>query len=119
MPFQKGNKLAKGRSVGSKNKSTDVQKFELQQMLFNIEDMKKDFQALDVYKKFDVRMKAMSFFYSRPTVDMTIDLKPPHADIQFITDVGDKDLTMEQKKELYYNYGGDGINPIDLPLVLD
>ena len=48
MPFQKGNKLAKGRSVGSKNKSTDVQKFELQQMLFNIEDMKKDFQALDV-----------------------------------------------------------------------
>ena len=76
MPFQKGNKLAKGRSVGSKNKSTDVQKFELQQMLFNIEDMKKDFQALDVYKKFYVRMKAMFFFYSRPTVDMTIDLKP-------------------------------------------
>ena len=31
MPFQKGNKLAKGRSVGSKNKSTDVQKLELQQ----------------------------------------------------------------------------------------
>mgnify|MGYP006248006037 FL=1 len=50
---------------------------------------------------------------------MTIDLKPPYADIQFITDVGDKDLTMEQKKELYYNYGGDGINPIDLPLFLD
>ena len=47
MPFQKGNKLvAKGRPVGSKNKSTDVQNFELQQMLFNIEDMKKDFQTL-------------------------------------------------------------------------
>ena len=45
MPFQKGNKLgAKGRPVGSKNKATDVQKFELQQMLFNIEDMKKDFR---------------------------------------------------------------------------
>ncbi len=44
MPFQKGNKLAKGKSVGSKNKSTDLQKFELQQMLFNIEDMKKDFR---------------------------------------------------------------------------
>ena len=37
------NKLgAKGRPVGSKNKSADVQKFELQQMLFNIEDMKKE-----------------------------------------------------------------------------
>ena len=53
MPFQKGNKLgAKGRPVGSKNKSTDLQKFELQQMLFNIEDMKKDFQTLDAHKKF-------------------------------------------------------------------
>ena len=30
MPFQKGNKLgSKGRPVGSKNKATDVQKFEL------------------------------------------------------------------------------------------
>ena len=40
MPFQKGNKLAKCRSVGSKNKSTDLQKFELQHIFFNIEDMK-------------------------------------------------------------------------------
>ena len=40
-------------------------------------------------------MKAMSFLFSRPTVDMTIDLKPPYADIQFIIDVGDKDLNME------------------------
>ena len=119
MPFQKGNKLgAKGRPVGSKNKSTDVQKFELQQMLFNIEDMKKDFQTLDAYKKFDVRMKAMSFFYSRPAVYMNIDTKPPYADIKFITDDGE-DLTMEQKKEIYYKNGGDGTNPIDLPLFLD
>ena len=44
MPFEKGNKLSTGRPKGSKNKSTDVQKFELQQMLFNIEDMKKDFR---------------------------------------------------------------------------
>ena len=42
MPFQKGNKLAKGRPLGSKNKSTDVQKFELQQMLFNIEESQKN-----------------------------------------------------------------------------
>ena len=120
MPFQKGNKLgAKGRPVGSKNKATDVQKFELQEMLFNIEDMKKDFQTLDAYKKFDVRMKAMSFFYSRPAVDMNIDTKPPYADIKFITDVGEEDLTMEQKKEIYYKNGGDGTNSIDLPLFLD
>ena len=88
-------------------------------MLFNIEDMKKDFQTLDAYKKFDVRMIAMSFFYSRPAVDMTVDSKPPYADIKFITNVGDEDLTMEQKKELYYKFGGDGINPIDFPLFLD
>ena len=119
MPFQKGNKLAKGRSVGSKNKSTDVQKFELQQLLFNIEDMKKDFQTLDAYKKFDVRMKAMSHFYSKPSQEIAIDSKPPYADIQFIRDVGEEDLTMEQKKEIYYKHGGDGINPIDLPLFLD
>mgnify|MGYP001378846005 CR=1 FL=1 len=51
MPFQKGNKLgAKGRPVGSKNKATDVQKLELQQMLFNIEDMKRNFETLDAYK---------------------------------------------------------------------
>ena len=73
MPFQKGNRLgAKGRPQGSKNKATDVQKFELQEMLFNIEDMKKDFQILDAYKKFDVSMKAMSFFCSRPSIDMTV-----------------------------------------------
>ena len=45
-------------------------------------------------------MKAMSFFYSRPTVEMAIDSKPPYADIQFITDVGEEDLTMEQKNEI-------------------
>ena len=61
MPFQKGNKLVKGRPAGSKNKSTDVQKLKLQQMLYNIEEMKRDFQTLEAYKKFDVRMKAMFF----------------------------------------------------------
>ena len=119
MPFQKGNKLgAKGRPVGSKNKSTDVQKFELQQMLFNIEDMKRDFETLDAYKKFDVRMKAMSFFYSRPTIDMTVESKP-WANVGFITDVGEEDLSEEEKKRIYFEHGGDGTNPVDLPLFLD
>ena len=118
MPFQKGNKLgAKGRPVGSKNKSTDVQKFELQQMLFNIEDMKRDFETLDAYKKFDVRMKAMSFFYSRPAIDMTVESKP-WADLKFITEDG-KDLPEEEKKRIYFEAGGDGTNPVDLPLFLD
>ena len=74
MPFQKGNTLgAKGRPKGSKNKATDVNKFQLQQMLFNVEEMKRDFQTLDAYKKFDIRMKAMSFFYSRPTMEVEVD----------------------------------------------
>ena len=39
MPFQKGNKLgAKGRPKGSKNKATDVNKFQLQQALYNIDE---------------------------------------------------------------------------------
>ena len=46
-------------------------------------------------------MKAMSFLYSRQAVEMAIDSKPPYADIQFIRDVGEEDLTMEQKKEIY------------------
>ena len=119
MPFQKGNKLgAKGRPVGSKNKSTDVQKVELQQMLFNIEDMKRDFETLDAYKKYYVRMKAMSFFYSRPAIDITVELKP-WANVGFITDIGEEDLSEEEKKELYFKHGGDGTNPVDLPLFLD
>ena len=50
---------------------------------------------------------------------MTKDSKPSYAEIKFITDVGDEDLIMEQKKELYYKHGGDVTNPIDLPLFLD
>ena len=119
MPFQKGNKLgAKGRPVGSKNKATDVQKVVLQQILFNIEDMKRDFETLDAYKKFDVRMKAMSFFYSRPAIDMTVESKP-WPNVGFITDIGEEDLSEEEKKELYFKHGGDGTNPVDLPLFLD
>ena len=73
MPFQKGNKLgAKGRPVGSKNKATDVQKLELQQMLFNIDDMKRDFQTLDAYKKWEIRCRFQSSFYSKPTAEIEI-----------------------------------------------
>lgn len=118
MPFQKGNKLgAKGRPVGSKNKTTDVQKFELHQVLFNIEDMKRDFQTLDAYKKFDVRMKAMSFFYSRPAIDMNVE-STKYLEQEFIVEAGET-VTDEQKRELYIKHGGDGTNHIDLPLFID
>ena len=118
MPFQIGNKLGKGRPQGSKNKATDVDKIELQELLYNIEEMKRDFLTLDAYKKFDVRMKAMSFFYSKPSIEMVVESKP-WKDIGFITDVGEEDLPEEEKKRIYFKHGGDGINPIDLPLFLD
>ena len=62
MPFQKGNKLANGRPQGSKNKSTDVDKEKIQQMLFNFESMQKEWQQFNVHKKFDIRTKAMPFY---------------------------------------------------------
>ena len=118
MPFQKGHKLSKGRPAGSKNKSTDLQKLELQQMLYNIEEMKREFQTLDAYKKFDIRMKAMSHFYSKPSQEIAIESKP-WANQKFIVGIGEEDLSEEKKKELYFKYGGDGTNEIDLPLFID
>ena len=42
MLYQKGNTLgAKGRPKGSKNKATDIQKFEIQNIFFNLDEMKK------------------------------------------------------------------------------
>tara|TARA_B110000027_G_scaffold104686_1_gene110999 strand:- start:64 stop:417 length:354 start_codon:yes stop_codon:yes gene_type:complete len=117
MPFQKGNKLSKGRPQGSKNKTTDVDKKDLQELFFNVEEMKKDFQTLDAYKKYDVRMKAMSYFYSRPAIDMTIE-STNYLEQEFIVGKGEA-VTDEQKKELYVKYGGDGTNIVDLPLFLD
>ena len=55
MPFEKGHKLSNLRPQGSKNKAKDVEKLELQEILFNIGDMKRDFQTLDAYKKWEIR----------------------------------------------------------------
>lgn len=63
-------------------------------------------------------MKAMSHFYAKPSTEISIDSKP-WADVKFITDIGEEDLSEEKKKELYFKYGGDGTNPIDLPFFLD
>ena len=117
MPFQKGNKLSKGRPVGSKNKAADIQKVELQEMLFDMEDMKRDFQLLDAHKKFDIRMKAMSFFYSRPTTEIVLESKPwlKHK----IIGPDGKDVSDEIKEKLYRKHGGNGTNNIELPLFYD
>jgi len=117
MPFQKGNKLSKGRPQGSKNKSTDVDKMELQELFYDVEEMKRDFLTLDAYKKFDVRMKAMSFFYSKPSIEMTVESKP-WKDVGFITDDGE-DLPEAEKKRIYFEAGGDGTNYVDMPLFID
>ena len=57
MPFEKGNKLSTGRPQGSKNKATDVEKLELQEILFDVEDMKREFKTLDAYKKWEIRCR--------------------------------------------------------------
>ena len=116
MPFEKGNKLG-GRPKGSKNKATDVDKQKIQEIFYNVEEMKRDFETLDAYKKFDVRMKAMNHFYSKPSTEIQIESKP-WADLKFITEDGE-DLPEEEKKRIYFEAGGDGTNPVDLPLFLD
>ena len=112
MPFKKGHKLSKGRPQGSKNKTTDVNKQEIQELFYDVEEMKRDFQTLDAYKKFDIRMKAMNHFYSKPTTEIQIESKP-WADQKFILDIGEEDLSEEEKKRIYFEYGE---NP---PLFID
>ncbi len=118
MPFQKGNKLgAKGRPKGSKNKATDVNKFELQQTLYNMEEFVNDFKALSPDKKMDIRMKAMSFFYSRPTMEIELESKK-YLEIEYITDIGHDEVTLEQKERMWLKYGN-GDPEADMPLMFD
>tara|TARA_B100000767_G_scaffold176211_1_gene164648 strand:- start:1296 stop:1424 length:129 start_codon:yes stop_codon:yes gene_type:complete len=41
MPFEKGHKLSTGRPQGSKNKATDVEKLELQEIFKNFRNVYK------------------------------------------------------------------------------
>mgnify|MGYP005698965795 CR=1 FL=1 len=114
MPFQKGNTLgAKGRPKGSKNKATDVNKFELQQTLYNMEEFANDFKALSPDKKMDIRMKAMGFFYSRPIVEIEVE-NTDYLNVEYITAIGEE-VTDEQKKQMYLKHGHKG----EMPLWLD
>jgi hypothetical protein len=118
MPFQKGNTLgAKGRPKGSKNKATDVNKFQLQQTLYNMEEFVNDFKALSPDKKMDIRMKAMSFFYSRPTMDIELESKK-YLEIEYITDIGHDEVTLEQKERMWLKYGN-GNPDAEMPLMFD
>ena len=116
MPFQKGNTLAKGRPKGSKNKATDVAKFELQQTLFNLDEFVNDFKQLSPDKKMDIRMKAMSFFYSRPAVEIEVE-NTRYLEIEYITDIGEE-VTDEQKKLMWLKHGN-GNPEAEMPLFID
>ncbi len=118
MPFQKGNKLgAKGRPKGSKNKATDVNKFQLQQALYNIEEFINDFKSLSPEKKMDIRMKGMSFFYSRPTMELEVETKR-YLEIEYIADIGHEEVTLEQKERMWLKYGNGDPNA-EMPLMFD
>tara|TARA_A200000113_G_C8699983_1_gene301612 strand:+ start:81 stop:485 length:405 start_codon:yes stop_codon:yes gene_type:complete len=119
MPFEKGHKLSTGRPKGSKNKSTDVDKEKIQELLFDFESIQKEWQQLDVHKKFDIRMKAMPYFYSRPQVDIGIDatdVKPwGNQKMIRLTAPGEEEKEVEdwEKAALWEFHGG------NLPLFLD
>ena len=118
MPFQKGNKLGlKGRPKGSKNKATDVNKFQLQEALYNMEEFVNDFKSLSPEKKMDIRMKGMSFFYSRPTMEIEVESKR-YLEIEYITDIGHDEVTLEQKERMWLKYGN-GDPEAEMPIMFD
>ena len=114
MPFQKGNKLgAKGRPKGSKNKATDVAKVQLQEILFDLDRFKADFNSISPEKRLDISMKAMGFFYSRPIVEIEVE-NTDYLNVEYVTAIGEE-VTDEQKKQMYLKHGQKG----EMPLRLD
>jgi hypothetical protein len=77
MPFEKGHNLSKGRPKGAKNKATDIEKAELHDILFNVEDMAREFKNLDAYKKWEIRCRFQSSFYSKPTTEIELNRDLP------------------------------------------
>ena len=67
----------KGRPKGAKNKATDFQKQELQEILFDVEDMAREFKNLDAYKKWEIRCRFQSSFYSKPTTEIELNTDLP------------------------------------------
>ena len=118
MPFQKGNKLAKGRELGSKNKATDVNKQLIQELIYNPEEMAKSFKKLDIYKQWDIRCKLAGKFYSSPPSEIELDVNAkPWGNQKMIrlTAPGEEETEVEdwEKAALWEFHGG------NLPLFLD
>ena len=57
----------------------------------------------------DIRMKGMSFFYSRPTMEL---------EVEYITDIGHDEVTLEQKERMWLKYGNGDPNA-EMPLMFD
>ena len=63
-----------------------------------------------------ITMKAMSFFYSRPTMEIEVENKR-YLEVDYITEDG-KPATLEQKERMWLKYGN-GNPEADMPLILD
>ena len=79
--------------------------------------MAREFKNLDAYKNFDIRMKAMSFFYSRPTTEIALESKPWLKHKIMCPD--GKDVSDEIKDKLYRKHEDNGTNNVELPLFYD
>ena len=105
MPFQKGNKLgAKGRPVGSKNKTTDKNKDVLHELLYSPEDMISSFKTLDAYKQWDIRCKMAGKFFSSPATEIEMDVKSLPISIDMETG---EYVDVQTQLELREKYGGE------------
>ncbi len=65
MPFEKGNQLSKGRPAGSLNKVTSTNRNFLQNLLYNHEEFKSDWEQLDINERMSLRIKLASFVLPR------------------------------------------------------
>tara|TARA_B110001450_G_scaffold81387_1_gene77133 strand:- start:213 stop:494 length:282 start_codon:yes stop_codon:yes gene_type:complete len=65
MPFEKGNQLSKGRPAGSLNKVTSTNRNFLQNLLYNHEEFKSDWEQLDINERMSLRIKLAPFVLPR------------------------------------------------------
>ena len=65
MPFEKGNQLSKDRPAGSLNKVTSTNRNFLQNLLYNHEEFKSDWEQLDINERMSLRIKLASFVLPR------------------------------------------------------
>ena len=66
MKFQKGNKLGQGRPLGSKNKMPVDKRDLINEVAFNPEEFKKEWKALSLHEKWEIRIKMAKFVMAEP-----------------------------------------------------